>query len=550
MKVDVLPPANTIGSGPIDISPDGRRLAFVAAGPGGRTKLYVRDLDSLEARALPATEGAGAPFFSPDGRSVAFFADRKLKRIDLAGGPPQVLADAADSRGGSWGAGQIVFSPQGGGPLFRVSPAGGAVFPVTSLAASPKEVSHRWPHFLPDGKHFVFMNRRATAPHRLALELASIDGGKRAALADATSGASFARGRLHFLRGTTLLAQPFDPDRGALSGEPTPVTDQVWIDPDTDGYCAFALSADGTLAFRGGAVSQYQMTWLDRQGHPVGTVGSPGAIVAVTLSPDGRQAAFYSLDPDRDRSLVQTIDLAQGAVSLISDQASAQAFSPDGRTVVFASDLKGVFDLYQSDSHGSGSARLLLANDLWKFPESWSPDGRFLTFSQSKPVGAAGDSTDIWILPIAENGKAFPFRPSSGQQMYSAFSPDGRFIAYSSDESGVLEVYVQTFPATEAKWRVSSGGGSEPVWSRDGSELFYVAPSTMSGRRTLMTTSVHLSGHEFSADPPRPLFDAALRGRGSSPSWPYAVSPDGQRFLAVLRVGESDASPIVLFTSR
>jgi len=549
MKVHVLPPANTIGSGPIDISADGRRLAFVAAGPEGRTKLYVRELDSLEARALPATEGAAAPFFSPDGRSVGFFADRKLKRIDLAGGPPQVLADAADNRGGSWGDGQIVFSPQGGGPLFRVSAAGGAATPVTALAASPKEVSHRWPHFLPDGKRLVFMNRRATAPHRLALEIASIDGGKRTAVADATSGACFSRGRLYFLRGTTLLAQPFDPDRGVLSGEPAPVTEQVWIDPDTDGFSAFALASDGTLAFRGGAVPQHQLTWLDRQGHPVSTVGAAGAIVGVTLTPDGRQAAFYSLDPDRDRSLVQTIDLSQGAVSLISDQASSQIFSPDGREVVFASDIKGVFDLYRADSRGSGSARLVLANDLWKFPESWSPDGRFLSFSQSKSA-AAGDTTDIWILPIAENGKPFPFRPSSAMQMFSAFSPDGRHLAYCSDESGVLEVYVQAFPATDAKWRISSGGGSEPIWSRDGTELFYVGPSTKPGHGTLIATSVHPSGREFSADPPRPLFDVPLRVRGSSASWPYAVSPDGQHFLVVLRIGESDASPIVVFASR
>jgi len=547
MKVHVLPPARTLGSGPIDISPDGRRLAFVAAGSDGLTKLYVRELDSLEARALPATEDAAAPFFSPDGRSVAFFADRKLKRIDLAGGPPQVLADAPDNRGGSWGAREIVFSPQAAGPLFHVPATGGSASPVTALAASPKEVSHRWPHFLPDGKHLVFMNRRATAPHRLTLEMTSIEGGKRTPIADAASSAAFARGRLYFLRGATLLAQPFDPDRGSLSGEPALVTDQVWNDPDTDGYSAFALAADGTLAFRGGAVPQYQMTWLDRQGHSISTVGPAGAIASVALSPDGRQAAFYSLDPDRDRSLVQTIDLAQGAVSLVADQASAQVFSPDGRQIVFASDLKGVFDLYRADSRGSGSASLLLANALWKFPESWSPDGRFLSFSQSKPSGSAGDTTDIWVLPMAENGKAFSLPSSSAQRMFSAFSPDGRYLAYCSDESGTLEVYVQTFPVTDAKWRVSSGGGSEPVWSRDGTELFYLASSATPGRRTVVATSVRLSP-EFSADPPHPLFDVPLRVRGSSSTWPYAVSPDGKRFLAVVRIGESDASPIVVFT--
>ena len=548
MKLAALPPPNTVGSGMIDISSDGRALTFTAAGPDGRRKLYVRTLDSLETHELPATEDASNPFFSPDGRSVAFFAEKKLKRIELAGGPPQVLVDAPDNRGGSWGAaGVIVFSREGGGPLYRISASGGAPSPITTLAASPKEVSHRWPHFLPDGKHFVFMNRKATGPHRLTLEVASIEGGERVPLIDASAGGSYSRGRLWFLRGTTLFSQALDSRSFRLSGEPAPVADSVWFDPDTDGYSVFALSSDTTLAYRGGGVPRVQMTWLDRQGKRLGILGPAAQINSVALSPDGRQAAFYINDENRDRSLLQTIDTSSGAVSRVDAEGCvAGIYSPDAQTILFAADVQGGFQIFRADGRGTATPRPVFANATWKFPESWSPDGRFVSFSQSHPGG--GDALSTWILPIAVNGQPFRLDSSQALERFSGFSPDGRFIAYASDETGTEEVYVRTFPPTDARWRVSSGGGTQPRWSRDGKELFYVAPSTVSGRVTLMSAPVKLSASGFSSEPAQALFDAALRTSMTTDSWQYDVSADGRRFLAGIAVGEGDSSPIIVAT--
>jgi Tol biopolymer transport system component len=551
LKLAALPPPNTVGSGSIDLSPDGRTLAFTASGPDGRRKLYVRTLDALEARELPATEDASNPFFSPDGRSLGFFAERKLKRIDLAGGPPQVLADAPDNRGGTWGTGAIVFAPEGGGPLYRVSASGGAPSPVTTLAASPKEVSHRWPHILPDGKHFVFMSRKAANPHRLMLEVGSLEGGKRVPLMDASGGGRFSGGRLWFLRGTTLFAQAFDPGSMKLSGEPAPAADSVWLDPDTDGYCAFALSGGGTLAYRGGGVPRFQMTWIDGQGKKLGALGPVAQINSVVLSPDGRQAAIYRNDENRDRSILETVDTSSGSVSPVgAEESVAGIYSPDGQTLLFANDVQGGFQLYRADARGTATPRPVLVSATWKFPESWSPDGRFVSFSQSRPGGPVSDVVSIWILPIAANGPPFRLDSSNSIERFSAFSPDGRFIAYASDETRTEEIYVRTFPPSDMRWRVTSGGGTQPRWSRDGKELFFVAPSATSGRETLMATPVKLSGSTFSSEAPRPLFDAALRTSMTTEGWQYDVSADGKRFLACLAVGEGDSSPIVVATPR
>src|SRR5450631_4008866 len=256
LKLAVIPPTGTVSSGPIDLSPDGTQIAFTAAGPGGRKKLYVRSLDSLEAKALPGTDDADAPFFSPDGRSLGFFAGKRLKRIDIAGGPPRELAGAPDHRGGSWGPQNvIIFAAEGGGPIYQIPAAGGAVKPVTTLDAAEKEVSHRWPRFLPDGKRFLFMSRRPTARIRLAIEVASIDGGRRTRLADASTTGAYARGRLYFVRGISLLSQAFDVKSLAVSGDPAPVAEDIWRNSNTDGLTAFAVAGDGTLAYRRGGLA-------------------------------------------------------------------------------------------------------------------------------------------------------------------------------------------------------------------------------------------------------------------------------------------------------
>ncbi len=546
LKLAVIPPAGTVSGGPIDLSPDGKQIAFTAAGPGGRTRLYVRSLDSLDAKALPGTEDANAPFFSPDGRSLGFFAGKRLKRIDIEGGPPRDLTGAPDHRGGSWSAqGVIVFAAEGGGPIYQIPASGGTVKPVTTLDAAAKEVSHRWPRFLPDGKHFLFMSRRPIARIRLAIEVASIDGGPRTRLADASTPGAFSRDRLYYVRGTSLLSQAFDVKTLALSGDPAPVAEDIWRNSNTDGLTSFAVAGDGTLAYRRGGLALSQLTWLDRQGQKLGTVGVPTIIGAIALSPDGRRLLEELTDPDpaSDAAGLYVVDATTGMTTRVTfgggDQTSG-LYSPDGQSIVYSSDVKGAFDLYRQEIGASADPQSLLVNGVWKFPESFSPDGRFLSYSQSEP----GKPRDVWVLPMTGGGKPFPFAQTAAEEWGSQFSPDGRFIAYVSDESGTPEVFVRPFPAAGGKWQISAGGGTSPQWRRDGKELFYLGPESR-----LIAVPVTLSARGLEAGTATTLFqNASMPLPGISMTTVYRVAPDGQRFLATLLTGLQESSPIVLQT--
>jgi len=544
LKLAVLPPSGTVSSGPIDISPDGRRIAFTATGTDGQRRLYVRDLDDLEPKALPGTEGAEAPFFSPDGRSLGFFAEKKLKRVDLAGGPARELAEAPDHRGGSWGSQNlIVFAPEGGGRIFRVPASGGDATPVTTLDPGTQETSHRWPRFLPDGRRFLFMSRKPSPPGRLAIEVASLDGGPRTRLVESSTGGVVARGRLYFVRETTLLAQAFDSRTLAVSGEPVPVAEDVWRNLNTDGLTAFSVAEDGTLAYRGGGLVERQPTWLDRQGRTLGTVGPPGILGSIDLSPDDRRVLAEIVDMARDTSALFVLDAATGMTMRVTFGAGNQTsglYSPDGRQIAFSWDAQGPFDLFRQEVGAAGEPTPLLVSGVWKYPESWSPDGRFLSFTQSEP----GQPRDIWILPMTGGAKPFPIAQTPAEESGSAFSPDGRFLAYVSDESGRPEVLVRTFPASTTKWQVSTGGGASPVWRGDGKELFYLTPDS-----TLVAVPIAATAGALEPGTARPLFrnrDLPMAtGTGGAP---YAATVDGQRFLAILTVGEADSSPIVLQT--
>jgi len=544
LKLAVLPPAGMVSSGPIDLSPDGRQLVFTAAGADGRARLYVRSLDALEARALPGTEGADAPFFSPDGRSVGFFAERKLKRVDLAGGPPRELADAPDHRGGSWGSQNlIVFAPEGGGPIFRVPASGGDVAPATTLDPTAQETSHRWPRFLPDGKRFLFMSRKPQPPGRLAVEVGSFEGGLRTRLVESNTGGAFARGQLYFVRETTLLAQALDDRTLALSGEPVPVAEDVWRNSTTAGLTAFSVAEDGTLAYRRGGRAIGQLTWLDRQGQRLGTVGPPAILGGVVLSPDDRRVLVHITDPVRATGPLFVLDAATGMTTRVTFGAGNQIrglYSPDGRLIVFSSDSKGAFDLYRLEVGAAGEPSPLLVSGVWKFPESWSPDGRFVSYTQREP----GKPGDIWILPMTGEARPFPFVQTPAEEFGPAFSPDGRFLAYVSDESGSPEVFIRTFPSSLAKWQVSTSGGARPVWRGDGKELFYLAPD-----RRLVAVPIALTAGGLEPGPARPLFqNAGLRFPTLEGAPPYDATADGQRFLANVLVAEAESSPIVLQT--
>jgi Tol biopolymer transport system component len=413
---------------------------------------------------------------------------------------------------------------------------------VTTLDPAAQETSHRWPRFLPDGKRFLFMSRKPKPPGRLAVEVGSVEGSLRTRLVESSTGGAFARGRLYFVRETTLLAQAFDSRTLAVSGEPVPVAEEVWRDLNTDGLTAFSVAEDATLAYRRGGLVKSQLTWLDRQGQRLGTVGAPAIFGDMDLSPDDRRVLVDITDPARDTSALFVLDVTTGMTTRVTLGAGNQStgiYSPDGRSIAFSWDLEGAYELYRREAGTGGEPSPLLANGVWKFPESWSSDARFLSYTQSEP----GKPRDIWILPMTGEAKPFPFAQTPAEEWGSAFSPDGRLVAYVSDESGRSEVFVRTFPASQAKWQVSPSGGASPVWRGDGKELFYLSLD-----RTLVAVPIALTAGGLEPGTGRPLFRDAVRMATIAGATPYDATTDGQRFLAVVTVGEAESSPILLQT--
>jgi Tol biopolymer transport system component len=340
-----------------------------------------------------------------------------------------------------------------------------------------------------------------------------------------------------------MLAQAFDSQTLTVSGDPVPVAEGVWRNLNTDGLTAFSVAEDGTLAYRGGGLVERQLTWLDRQGRTLGAVGRPGLLGSMDLSPDDRRVLAEIIDPVRDTSALFVLDAATGMTTRVSFGAGNQSsglYSPDGRQMAFAWDSEGAFDLYRRDVGSAGEPSPLLVSAGWKFPESWSPDGRFLSFTQSEP----GQPRDIWVLPMTAGARPFPIAQTPAEESGSAFSPDGRFLAYVSDESGRPEVLVRTFPASTTKWQVSTGGGASPVWRGDGRELFYLTPDS-----TLVAVPIAATAGGLEPGTARPLFqNRDLRLASVAGGAPYEATADGQRFLAIVTVGEAESSPIVLET--
>jgi Tol biopolymer transport system component/preprotein translocase subunit SecG len=537
--------------GSLALSPDGRRLAFVVTGTGGNS-LWVRALDSLEAHELPGTEGGDFPFWSPDGRFIGFFAGNKLKRIDTAGGSPQVLADTSgDPRGAAWGSdGTIIFTPNFTSPLLKVSAAGGAVEPVTELDQSREQTSHRWPSFLPDGRHFLYFSR-GTKKDVEGIYVGSLDAKEGKFLlntnlraAYATAGATGA-GYLLFMRDKTLMAQPFDASSLQLTGEPSVVAEGVLTVPDEGGptaYAAFSASANGHLSYLPGSLSLTQMGWFDRAGKSLGSVGSPGLFAELWLSPDGKRVAFDRLDlqsPD-----IWQLDLARSTTTRFTFDAAADTcpvWSADGSRIFFSSTRDGgKFNLYQKISSGAGSDELLLKTDYNTFANDWfsGKAGEFLLYESDSPKG----KVDLWVLPLAGERKPYPFLQTEFNETHAQFSPDGRFVAYVSDEAGRAEVYVQSFPASGGKWQISTGGGDEPQWRRDGRELFYVAPD-----KTLMAVPITAAGDSFDPGSPLVLFLTRIpSGNLTGDRNHFVVAADGQRFLINNLINEGNTQPIAL----
>jgi serine/threonine protein kinase/Tol biopolymer transport system component len=523
----------------IAISPNGHTIAVLGyLESAGKNALWVYELGSQTAMNLADTEGATYPFWSPDGRYLAFFADGKLKKLEISGGPVQIICDAPSGRGGTWNRdGVIVFTPdaRSGVGLYHVSAAGGEVTALSKLDKSRQELSHRWPMFLPDGTHYLYMATNFAGQKSAdAIFVGSLDSNEKHFVVEASANAAYAApGYLLFYRDRTLFAQPFDLKRFALTGEAKVVLTDLQYQPQVK-RALFDASENGLLvAQTGSGVALSQPIWFDRKGKELGVVGKPDVYGNVSIAPNGKSIAASITDIASQNTDIWTYDLQHGNSKRLTfdpAQDSVPIWSPDASQLVFASNRRDFNDLYVKSSDGAQEEKNVLQHsDIDKFPNDWSKQGKYIFYKQG---------TDFWFVSLPDlKDSLFLKAPSvlrNGQ-----FSPDGKWVAYASNETGKWEIYVTSFPAPHGKWQVSFGGGEQPRWRGDGKELFYLSPD---GK--VMAVAV-TTGANFDSGTPVILFQATPRQ--PIPVYDlfvYDVSRDGQRFLIITPVKEAETAPM------
>lgn len=539
LRFSVLPPGGNperVASGFPALSPDGKDVALLGADSRGVLVLWVRALSSAEAKALPETDRATFPFWSPDGRQIAFFADRKLKKIGLDGGRPEFVADVSSGRGGSWSrAGTIIFAPGLNSPIMRVSASGGEVQPVTDLDASRGEISHRFPSFLPDGKHFLYFIR-ATSDDVSGVYVGTLGSREKRRILRDSSNAIFANGYLLFVRGEELFAQPFDSKALALTGEPRQLATGVSYIRAYDG-AEISASAAGTVVFGPEYAPFSRLVWLDRSGAEVGGVGQPGYLRSPRISPDGSRIAYMRFDPRTNDGDMWLYDLRRNSDARLTYQPMWYApvvWSPKGDQLAYTGNRKGSWSIFVRDLGSDKERELPKPGETASYsrPTSWSPDGQYIAYQNSDPKRA----WDMWIVPT-DGGKPFPFVATEFSETDGEFSPDGKWLAYVSDEGGAPDVYIRSFPGAGAKVRISNSGGGRPKWRQDGKELLYVD-------RDDNVMSVDLSGGPERASAPRKLFRLTNLVGDVLASTALDFSTDGNRFLVQESV-KSDYIPRV-----
>ena len=517
------------------LSPDGRQLAFVADHQGQPT-LWVRTLDSAEARPLPGTERARWPFWSPDNHSIGFFADGQMKRVDARGGTPQTITPALGESTAAWGPdGTILFSTVTAPTLRRVDATGGAVQPAT--VATPDSTGHRYPQFIPGTSRFLFFVGGAEAVRGVYIGDLGSREATRLVASDARG--EYRSGRVFFVRQGTLLAHRVDLDRRRLDGDAVTITDSVAVEPAT-GAAAYSTSDDAVIAFRKAVAPTARLTWFDRSGRQVGTFGSPEQVGAVnpSLSPDdsrivanrtlGGQTDVWLLDGTRQTRLTHTSGRNMTRLPL---------WSHDGGRVAFESVRSNSVTLSTLSTSSDGVEEVLVESPLAKIPNDWSPDGRSLIYYVPDPT----TGTDLWVLPL-DTRRPRIFLQTEANELWAQFSPDGRWVAFQSNATGRYEIYVRPFEAHGGLVPVSTGGGVYPRWSRDGRELYFVAPDAR-----MMAARIHATATTLQADVPEPLFATQKLGGGQNViahGHQYDVARDG-RFLINMDV-EASGPPIVL----
>jgi Tol biopolymer transport system component len=525
------------------LSPDGRHLAFITGNP---LQLWVRSMDALESRVLPGTEGASFPFWSPDGQRLGFFAQGKLKTIALAGGPPQSLCDVSSGRGGSWGRdGTILFSEGPVSPILRIASTGGSPVPVTMVPAGVNE-GHRYPSFLPDGRHFLFNvgTRRADAA---GVYVGSLDGGEPVRLLSDITNALYVarpggRGLLLFRRDVTLMAQRFDPDALETEGDVFPVAEGVPLgNPLLNTFGAFTVSDNGTLAYQiSGTTLRRELVWMDRSGRRLDTATKPAEVQnPYAVSPDGKTLAMTIAPGRATVGEVWLQDLTRGVLSRFTFRGaivSSPIWSPDGTRIVFSTqDVGGYsYDIFQKLATGSGKEESLFHGGRLMVATDWSTDGRFIAY----PEQGAQTGFDLWLLPLTGERKPTVYLQTPFNELDAQFLPDAgdgqRWMAYQSNESGRDQIYIQAIPASGAKYQISTEGGTVPRWRRDGRELFYI-----SADQRLVAVPIS-AGTGLQVGKPQPLF--ANAGMNS-----FVPSKSGDRFLInVPASGEQAVTPPIV----
>ncbi len=531
----------------VALSTDGAHLAYVAR-QGGTQQIYLRAMDSLEARPIPGTEGAINPFFSPDGQWLGFFADGKLKKISVSGGAALTLGNAANPSGANWGSlGTIAFAPENVSVLQQVPDAGGAPQPLTRFEKG--DVTHRWPEFLPGGKAVLF----AAGPGALnfanaQVAVQSVGGGEKRNLLQAGTQPGYApSGHLVYAQRGTLMAVPFDPQRLTATGGAVPVAEGVLQSPSS-GAAQYSFSATGSLVYVSGSVqsARRRLVWVSRNGAEQPLAAPAHAYVFPRLSPDGRRVAVTIQEQETQ---VWLYDLPRETLTRLTFEGNQNynaVWTPDGKRIAFESTKEGPLNIFWQLADGSGGLERLNTSEYVNAPMSWSPDGQLLAFIEVNPT----TQRDIWVLrmgdpspgsgqiPSAASGqgrKAQPFLRTPFDETLPRFSPDGHWLAYISDESGRYEIYVQPYPGPGGKWQISTEGGTEPVWNPNGRELFY-----RSGDKMMAVDIATQPG--FAAGTPRMLFEGPYEP-APVPIDNYDVSPDGQRFLMIKPSEQAQAAP-------
>jgi serine/threonine protein kinase/Tol biopolymer transport system component len=513
----------------VALSPDGSQLAYVAI-QGGTQQIYLRAMDSLEARPIPGTESGVNPFFSPDGQWLGFFSGQKLKKIPVSGGSPQTLSEAVQLHGASWSSKEVITFKRPGGSAFQQVPAGGGTpQPLTRIEKG--EIPQRWPDFLPGGEAVLSVATTSGFDWtNTQVIVQSIGTGERRTLIRGGTQPHYAASEhLIYAQEGTLMAVPFDSQRLMATGAPAPVVEGV-LQSATSGAAQYSLSATGSLVYVRGDVQSAlrRLVWVARNGAEQIITAPPRTYLFPRVSPDGGRIAVGISEHETHLWLY---DLARETLTRLTFEGTINhnpAWTPDGKRIAFNSDKEGTTNIYWQLADGSGGLERLTTSQNSNVPMSWTPDGQLLAFMESNPTTGA----DIWVLRISDR-KPQPFLQTPFNESVPRFSPDGHWLAYISNESGRYEVYVQPYPGPGGKWQISTEGGTEPTWNHNGRELFY-----RNGDKMMAVDIATRSG--FAAGKPRMLFEGRYeRSPATSPN--YDVSPDGQRFL-MLKPSEQEAS--------